>query len=177
VIDPTTGKITGYGWNGENTDNPAISPNNVANGMGWIDFDAEMGALNIPDIGNCGTADDKTYASGASFPGSRTLCAPGGGVASPLIPNLPDTPGANVSWQCVGSTVDNCLANRANLSAWQCYDGECEEDDCGKTVEWSCYEGTNLRSQADCIANDKTCQEEECDTCPDKGGGWKEVVP
>ncbi|MDQ1284524.1 MAG: hypothetical protein QG620_872, partial [Patescibacteria group bacterium] len=42
VIDPTTGKITGYGWNGENTDNPAISPNNVANGMGWIDFDAEM---------------------------------------------------------------------------------------------------------------------------------------
>jgi len=36
-IDPSSGKLSGYGWNGENNNDPAVGAN-VANGIGWIDF-------------------------------------------------------------------------------------------------------------------------------------------
>jgi hypothetical protein len=47
-IDPSTGQLSGYGWNGENNNDPALSGSNVSNGLGWIDFsEAKIETVNI----------------------------------------------------------------------------------------------------------------------------------
>ena len=132
-INPSTGDLSGYGWNGENNTDPSVAPNNVANGLGWIDFSGAKVSC-IPDSvcsshvitygicsGTCGGGSgmkNGTCDDGCSGLGNAASVACVNNAPCPCICQNPENHCQRTTWADSCGVADAC-SNGTKDCSWQ----------------------------------------------------------